>query len=725
MYVLGCMAWNVPVTALACLLYLLNIQPSDGAKNQGTVAIEYENLFIGSFLEMSSEVEAAIAQIETFQETELSNISKADAKTVRKAMKENMGIFKQLKKYQTHSKVLKRHLLKFKEKLELYLDQNTFEKELVEDIQYLIGLLHKALTFKFRTAEGEMFAMKMTFNLLSLDGSDDSHLKNKDFLSIVLNATNKRSAFKQLSRIRKKFVDLIEEGSTLIKDLETKLIAKLKFKPVPVITDEPGVKLILREIYDEVENYGSLKVNDFGAWYYLCDKGWSDKTSQVVCRELGYDPTRAVTIKSGLATYGEADEYIGSKLVISSKILCGGNETRLSQCHKEEWKLGSQNCEPNNYIAIACGNKRIIKTRLADGSSLSGRPEVFYKGNWANLCTSNTRKDRLELFAYLTCENTGLKGRNAFTVPYSQFGKGTSDVSVELDCPQPWRFPTLQLCRLREVKSCSHVSVFCFENEPKIDAFVKCLSLGGYYKGHGLVRFCEEFEQEERRRWDGSYFNPFVNFATVCGNNFGIKESQVVCRQSGFNPADAALNTFGLYDECIEGGDDIKMSDVQCKGDEKNLAECTFKYGENVTCPGNKRASLFCTPIPVRIDDDQSLHMFVNEDWRRICATNWGVEEAKVVCRQLGKPYGNASGYAVPGDSQNAWITDVNCQGDERHIGQCDYNADFSLDLLTDDYHCSYWNRFDSERFNPGITEYLDYDFYNCNDGGYAAINCQ
>ncbi|CAH1782428.1 unnamed protein product [Owenia fusiformis] len=501
---------------------------------------------------------------------------------------------------------------------------------------------------------------------------------------------------------------------------------------------EIRVQLIQRDVESMVDfkdkteftEFGMLRVKKQRKFKYLCDKQWDDRASRVVCRQLGFNPDDAVTIKSGLATYGEGGIHTKhlmdmNGIIISSRIQCIGNETNLSQCSIELWNHTKRGCLPNNFVTISC-TKSGIKTRLSDGNSFSGRPEVFHEGEWANLCTEVTRKDALDRFADLVCENSGL-GRHAFTVPYDQFGKGSATKSFGLDCPDDWLYSTLQLCEKQEEEICRHVSVFCFEKEPKIHDFVKCLSLGGTIWGHGIVRFCDEPEEDKKDKWASpTYFYAFIDFSTVCGNDFGIEEAKVVCRQAGFDPADAALNIFGLYDTCIWGGNDIKISDVKCKGNEHNLAECTFNYGETVTCPGNKRASLFCTPIPVQIDSEGRLDMTVNTDTRKICATNWGYEEARVVCKQLGKEYKNAIGYALPGNAENAWITQVECNGDERHLGQCQYKVDFSVSLKNHNIYCVDWKKFDDERHGLlSPRNYLHYGFNNCTGDGYAAVKCQ
>ncbi|KAJ1196416.1 hypothetical protein NDU88_000287 [Pleurodeles waltl] len=84
----------------------------------------------------------------------------------------------------------------------------------------------------------------------------------------------------------------------------------------------------------------------------------------------------------------------------------------------------------------------------------------------------------------------------------------------------------------------------------------------------------------------------------------------------------------------------------------------------------------------------------MNGEWERVCASQWDLQDAAVVCKELGcgAPYSvppaSAFGAAV---NEAVGISDVQCRGDEVSLLQC-----------------------------PHSTRIQDF----CYDGRYAAVNC-
>ena len=67
--------------------------------------------------------------------------------------------------------------------------------------------------------------------------------------------------------------------------------------------------------------------------------------------------------------------------------------------------------------------------------------------------------------------------------------------------------------------------------------------------------------------------------------------------------------------------------------------------------------------------------MYYNNTWGTVCDDFWTIQNARVVCRQLGydgatAALSNAYFGAGPA-SQRIWLDDVNCLGTETNIGQC------------------------------------------------------
>ena len=62
--------------------------------------------------------------------------------------------------------------------------------------------------------------------------------------------------------------------------------------------------------------------------------------------------------------------------------------------------------------------------------------------------------------------------------------------------------------------------------------------------------------------------------------------------------------------------------------------------------------------------------------WGTVCDASWSTEDAKVLCRQLGLPYGNAraiGGSVFGRGSGIIWLAHVECMGVENSLNECSH----------------------------------------------------
>ena len=82
------------------------------------------------------------------------------------------------------------------------------------------------------------------------------------------------------------------------------------------------------------------------------------------------------------------------------------------------------------------------------------------------------------------------------------------------------------------------------------------------------------------------------------------------------------------------------------------------------------------------------VEVYYNGAWGTVCDDSWDINDARVVCRQLGFPDAEAAyqgGYVRDGTGR-IWLDNVNCRGYESslsscsHIGWGNHNCDHSED---------------------------------------------
>ena len=180
------------------------------------------------------------------------------------------------------------------------------------------------------------------------------------------------------------------------------------------------------------------------------------------------------------------------------------------------------------------------------------------------------------------------------------------------------------------------------------------------------------------------YYNN--TWGTVCDDLWGQTDSDVVCQQLGYPGADAFYYRafFG------EGTGTIWMDNVQCTSADTCLGNCTFNGFAIHNCQHSEDVSVTCTPVnateppptEVRLiggssDLEGRVEVLYQGTWGTICDDFWSIEDARVICRQLG--YGaalQATSLASFGQGTGTiWLDNVQCRGNETRIEDCTHNG--------------------------------------------------
>ncbi|CAG2237291.1 Neurotrypsin [Mytilus edulis] len=125
-------------------------------------------------------------------------------------------------------------------------------------------------------------------------------------------------------------------------------------------------------------------------------------------------------------------------------------------------------------------------------------------------------------------------------------------------------------------------------------------------------------------------------WGTVCDDKFDQNDARVVCRMLGLEtPVILNTNSFG------EGAGEIWADELECTGEEHDIAGCPFPGFGNNDCTHKEDVSLICDVTKIRLANgtfvgEGRIEVNHNDKWGTVCDQNFDENDAKVICRMLG-----------------------------------------------------------------------------------------
>ncbi|XP_038061175.1 deleted in malignant brain tumors 1 protein-like isoform X2 [Patiria miniata] len=442
---------------------------------------------------------------------------------------------------------------------------------------------------------------------------------------------------------------------------------------------------------------GRVEVFVNGDWGTVCDDtwAWDMNDAEVICRQLGNGPAVSALRR---AQYGQGT--VGP--IHIKNVQCNGSESSILDCPSDSCAPGD--CSHDYDVGVECS----VPVRLVSGASFNeGRVEVYHEGEWGTVCDDGWDQNNAEV----VCHMLGFHSASS-AWSNAHFGQGSGRIMLD-DVSCQGNESSLAKCQHHGWFShnCGH------SEDAGVTCFISVRLVDGSSYNEGRVEVYHEGE-----------------WGTVCDDDWDQRDALVVCRMLGFYYGEYALGNalFG------QGSGRIMLDNVNCQGHESSIDECQHHGWLSHNCGHSEDAGVYCA-IGLRVFDGGSVNggrveIYHQGEWGTICDDGWDINDANVICRMAG--FASASHAWTNSHFGQGWQTpimldDVNCQGNESSIFECQHSGWFNHDCgpnqevgVTCNTECkssSLWPCYNNSRC---IEDYLRCNGYSDCSQGEDEYNC-
>ncbi|XP_021255812.1 deleted in malignant brain tumors 1 protein-like isoform X3 [Numida meleagris] len=372
---------------------------------------------------------------------------------------------------------------------------------------------------------------------------------------------------------------------------------------------------------------GRVEIYYQGQWGTVCDDAWDMADADVVCHQLSCG--WAVEVASS-AQFGE-----GSGQIWLDGVNCSGTEAALWDCHAEAW--GQHDCGHKEDAGVVCSE--FMALRLENNDGCSGRLQVFYNGTWGSVCSNSMTPDTVPL----VCKQLGCGDRGTLETS-SRYDKLSGTAWLDhVECGKSnssfWQCPSAPW----DPQSCDDLrdetNITCSDH-----------SAAGGKKATSTIRAtCAHQQCPEEAEATPSEVSEETRqgFSCCCDHSEVQDEASSALFCTTPSPFTAAFPSAGRQSR--------RSLVAMCP----NSTSCTDR--EKIRAVGGKDR---CSG---------RVEVWHHGSWGTVCDDSWDIQDAEVVCRQLGcGPAVSALAEAAFGEGTGLiWLEQVECKGTELSLQDC------------------------------------------------------